>query len=147
MERDGRRWVEVVNRDILERVPLFKEGGPVVLHNLAMMLKPVVHEAGETIIREGDTGNEMYFVCRGQVEVLDRAGKLLGTLSDGEFFGEISLLLSQPRTASVRAATACNLFVLHKADFDRVLKDHPQFAGSLRETVKKRYPAAAAAVG
>ena len=147
MERDGRRWVEVVNRDILERVPLFKEGGPVVLHNLAMMLKPVVHEAGEIIIREGDTGNEMYFVCRGQVEVLDRAGKLLGALSDGEFFGEISLLLSQPRTASVRAATACNLFVLYKADFDRVLKDHPQFAGSLREIVKKRYPAAATTAG
>ena len=65
---------------------------------------------------------------------------MLGALSDGEFFGEISLLLSQPRTASVRAATPCNLFVLHKADFDRVLKDHPQFAASLRETVRKRYP-------
>ena len=145
MARDGRGWMEVVNRDFLERVALLKEGGPIFLHNLAMMLKPVVYDAGETIIREGEMGSEMYFISRGQAEVSDAAGKIKSTLRDGEFFGEISLLLARPRTASVRAATACNLFVLHKADFDRVLKDHPHFADSLRETVKKRYAPAGTA--
>ncbi len=103
-----------------------------------MMLNPVVYEAGETIIKQGEMGEEMYFVSRGQVEALDAAGKVLRTLTDGEFFGEISLLLAQPRSASVRAATTCDLFVLHKADFDRALKDHPQFAESLRELVRER---------
>ncbi len=138
MGRDGRRWVEIVNRDILDRVPLFKGGGPVFLHNLAMMLNPVVYEAGETIITQGEMGQEMYFISRGQAEAFDASGKVLRVLTDGDFFGEVSLLLAQPRGASVRALTTCDLFVLHKADFDRVLKDHPQFAESLRELVKKR---------
>ena len=88
----------------------------------------------------------MYFICRGKVEVLDEQGKVLATLHDGDYFGEISLLLSQPRTASIRAANACDLFVLDKADFKRVLDQHPQIAASLRETVRSRYPSAAAAV-
>jgi glucose-6-phosphate 1-dehydrogenase len=139
IERDGRRWVEVINRDVLEKVPLFQGGDPVFLHNLAMMLKPVVYDAGAYIIRKGEMGSEMYFISRGQVEVLDGGGKLLNTLGEGDFFGEISLLLSQPRAASIRAAANCDLFVLDKADFDRVLAGQPQFADSLREVARSRY--------
>ena len=143
MERDGRRWVEVINRGVLDQVPLFRNGDPVFLHNLAMALRPVVYEAGETILRKGDPGREMYFICRGQVDVLDGAGKRLGTLGEGDFFGELSLLRSEPRTATIRATAPCDLFVLDQADFNKVLKDFPQFAGSLWEVAKQRYPAAA----
>ena len=146
IERDGRQWVEIVSRDVLEKVPLFQGGGPIFLQNLAMMLKPVVYSAGDFIIKKGDIGNEMYFICRGKVEVLDGEGKVLSTLYDGDFFGELSLLLSQVRSASIRAAKACDLFVLDKADFKRVLDQHPQFAASLREMAKSRYPSAPATV-
>ncbi len=139
MARDGRRWEEVINRGVLEKAPLFRGGDAVFLHNLALMLRPVVCSAGEYVVRKGDVGAEMYFICRGQVEVLDGAGKLLSALGEGDFFGEISLLLSQPRTASVRAATPCDLFVLGKADFDRALKDHPQFAGAIQEAARARH--------
>jgi glucose-6-phosphate 1-dehydrogenase len=140
--RDGRRWVEIINRDVLEKVSLFQGGDPVFLHNLAMMLQPVVYSPGDLIIRQGEIGGEMYFICRGRVEVLDRAGAVLSTLGEGDFFGEISLLLSRPRTASVRAVTACDLFVLGKADFNKVLKDYPQFASSLRQIATSRCDAA-----
>jgi glucose-6-phosphate 1-dehydrogenase len=138
--RDGRRWLEVINRNVLARVPLLQTADQVCLHNMAMMLKPVVASPGDTIIRQGEMGSEMYFLCRGQVEVLDDGtGKLLTTLGEGQYFGELSLLLSQPRNASIRAATPCDLFVLDKADFQRVLRDFPQFASSLREQAKTRY--------
>jgi glucose-6-phosphate 1-dehydrogenase len=136
MERDGRRWVEFINRDVLEQVPLFRECDAIFLHNLAMMLKPVVYAAGEYVIRKGDMGREMYFICRGRVEVLDGAGHLLKTLDEGQFFGETSLVLDKPRTASIRAAGACNLFVLDKADFLRSLKDHPHLANLMRELAR-----------
>lgn len=139
---DGRRWIEIVNREVLEKVPLFQQCDSVFLHNLAMMLKPVVVDAGEYIIRHGEMGTEMYFVCRGQVEVLDGAGVRLDTLGEGDFFGELSLLFSKPRTASIRAVTACDLFVLEKADFNRVLRDQPQLASTLRDVAKSRYPQA-----
>ena len=139
MERGGRRWMEIVNRDILARIPLFESADPVCLHQLAMMLQPEYYEAGQDIIRIGEPGTEMYFICRGQVDVSDEANRLLTTLGEGEYFGEKSLLMSVPRTANIRANTPCNLFVLEKHEFDRVLRDHPDFAQTLREQVKKRY--------
>jgi glucose-6-phosphate 1-dehydrogenase len=142
IERDGRRWVEVINRDVLAKVPLFRDGDPVLLHNLSMMLKPVVAAAGADIIRQGDIGGEMYVISRGQVDVLGAAGERLNTLAAGDFFGELSLLLSQPRNATIRATAPCDLFVLDKADFNRALKEHPQFASSLREVARSRYPGA-----
>ncbi len=139
MERSGRHWMEIVNRDILARIPLFQSADPVCLHKMAMMLEPRFFETGEDIIKIGDTGKEMYFIVRGQVEVFDAAGKSITTLGEGEYFGELSLLTSAPRTANIKAASACNLFVLEKTEFDRVVRDHPHFAGTLREQVKKRY--------
>jgi glucose-6-phosphate 1-dehydrogenase len=140
-ERDGRGWVEVVNRDVLGKVTLFCNCGPVFLQNLAMVLRPVAYRPDELIIRQGDVGREMYFIARGRVEVIDGAGRLLRTLGDGEFFGELSLLASEPRSASVRAATACDLFVLDQRDFNDVLRSHPQFGAALQEAARGRYQA------
>jgi glucose-6-phosphate 1-dehydrogenase len=139
IERSGRYWMEIVNREILNRIPLFQSADPVCLHKLAMMLEPRFYEAGEDIIKIGDPGKEMYFICRGQAEVFDADGKSLATLNEGDYFGEMSLLLAVPRTANIRAATSCNLFVLEKHEFDRVLRDHPDFASTLREQATKRY--------
>jgi glucose-6-phosphate 1-dehydrogenase len=139
MERSGRHWMEIINRDILARIPLFQSADPVCLHKLAMMLEPRFFETGESIINIGDTGKEMYFVCRGQVEVFSADGKSIATLGEGEYFGEMSLLTSVPRTANIKAASPCNLFVLEKHEFERVVRDHPNFAATLREQVKKRY--------
>jgi glucose-6-phosphate 1-dehydrogenase len=139
LDRDGRRWLEVINRDMLQAVPLFHDCDPVFLRNLAMMLRPVVYAPGEIIIRKGDMGSEMYFICRGEVEVLDASGERMNTMGEGDYFGELSLLFSQPRAVSIRAGTLCDLFVLSRADFERVLQDHPRFAESLRQAVQTRY--------
>jgi glucose-6-phosphate 1-dehydrogenase len=137
IERDGRRWVEVVNREALGRVPLLQGADAVCLHNLAMMLRPAVYDPGEYILRKGDVGREMYFIVRGRAEVLGDGDKVLKALGDGDFFGELALLFSKPRTASVRAVTPCDLFVLDQDDFNRVLEAHPEFAASLEEIAKK----------
>ena len=139
IERDGRHWVEVVNRNVLEKVPLFKGADPVLLHSLAMTLTPEVFCPGEVIIKKGDASGGMYIISRGDVEVVGDAGQVMRTLTGGDFFGELSLLNAQPRTATVRAADSCDLFVLDKADFDKVLKERPEFADKLRENAKERY--------
>jgi glucose-6-phosphate 1-dehydrogenase len=138
IERDGRQWLEVVNRAVLARVPLFKDTGGVFLKDLALTLRAVVHAAGEWIVRQGEVGSDMYFLALGEVEVLD-GDVLIATLGEGDFFGELSLLLSEPRAASVRAKTACNLFVLSKPDLLRVLRDHPDFAHAILEAGARRY--------
>ncbi|MSQ69742.1 MAG: glucose-6-phosphate dehydrogenase [Betaproteobacteria bacterium] len=138
VERDGRKWLEVINRAVLEKVPLFANTSSVFLHGLALVLKPAVFAAGDLIVRKDEPGAEMYFVARGEVEVVDDE-RVLSTLGEGNFFGEKSLLLAEPRSASVRARTQCDLYVLDKDDFMKVLKDHPKFARSILEAYCHRY--------
>jgi glucose-6-phosphate 1-dehydrogenase len=137
IERDGRKWLEIINRSVLEKVPLFANTSSVFLHSLALVLKPAVYAPGDVVVRKGDAGAEMYFVARGEVEVDD--GKKQLSLGDGSFFGEKSLLLAEPRSASVRAKTQCDLYVLDKTDFVKVLKDHPAFAASILAAYCARY--------
>jgi glucose-6-phosphate 1-dehydrogenase len=139
IERDGRKWVEILNRETLEQVPLFQGADAVLLGSLIMALKPVVFRPGELVIRKGEIGRELYLISRGEVEVLDDAGKVVATLGEGNFFGEIGLLMSTPRTATIRANSYCDFFMLDKSDFTRVLRDRPHFVKSITETAQARY--------
>jgi len=64
---------------------------------------------------------------------------VIATLVEGDFFGEISLLTSAPRNATVRAKCYCDLFVLEKSEFTRVLRDRPKFLESIMEIAQSRY--------
>ena len=139
LEKDGRRWFEVVTPDVLEESPLFKGADPLLLNAVILALRPLSVAPGETIIRQGEIANEMYFICRGEVEVLQSFGQVVSQLKDGDFFGEVGLLLAAARTADVRAKTLCDLFVLSKKDFRRILQEHPQFANGMLQVAKERY--------
>jgi voltage-gated potassium channel len=81
----------------------------------------------------------MYFIGHGTVEVLSADGRsIYATLTDGDFFGEIALLFSQPRTASIRALGYCDLYALSKETFDRVLSHYPDFAGHIQDIARQR---------
>jgi glucose-6-phosphate 1-dehydrogenase len=139
IERDGRYWFEIINRETLERVPLFRGGDALFLNQVCLALQPRTVSRGETIITQGEPGNDMYLLCHGEVEVLDGQGRTKATLREGDCFGEIALLLAEPRTATVRALTPCDLFVLGRAEFSRILRDHPQFAESIKQIAQARY--------
>ncbi len=138
LARDGRSWVEVINENVLERVPILRGANPVFLRNLALTLKPSSFADGDEIIIQGDTGQEMYFLCRGQAAVVD-GEKRVTTLGPGDFFGELALLYSTPRTVSVRALGSCEVFVLSTGDFVRLLDEQPSVAGSIQEIARARY--------
>ncbi len=137
IERDGWRWYEVITPEVLTRSELFRGGDEVFLNSVVMAFRPKVVAAGETIITKGETGHEMYFLCRGEAEVEAERGTVV--LRDGDIFGEIALLLAQPRTATVRARTLCDLFVLDKREFVRLLRESPHFAQKLTEVARQRY--------
>jgi len=139
LARDGRTWFEVVNRETLERVPLFRGGDPLFLSQVSMALQPRAVSRDEVVIKKGDEGSEMYLICRGEVEVLDGSGVVVAILREGDCFGEVALLLSEPRNATVRARTPCDLFVLDKAAFGRILRDHQQFAKAIMGIARERY--------
>src|SRR5262249_28486703 len=133
-----RRWIEVITRETLERVPLFRGGDPLLLSQVSMALQPRVAWPGEAIVTQGEPGSEMFLICRGEAEVLD-GDRVKAMLHDGDCFGEIALLMSAPRTATVRARSQCDLFVLNKTDFNQILRDQPQFAAAIKEVARSRY--------
>lgn len=129
-----------LHREILTKVPLFQNAEAGFLNELVMMLKPIISAPGDYIIRYGDVGREMYFISRGQVDVLSADEKLLyATLKEGNFFGEIALLFSEKRTASIRSNGYCDLFRLDKDDLNTVLKDYPEVEKEMLKVANERY--------
>jgi glucose-6-phosphate 1-dehydrogenase len=139
IECDGRKWLEVVNRGVVETVPLFQGFDPVFQHRLTMALKPEIVGPGQFLIRKGEVGQRMYFLLHGEVDVLDSDERVINRLGPGSFFGEMALLLSESRTASVRACQQCDLLALDKGEFNRVLRDYPEFARPILEACRERY--------
>lgn len=83
------------------------------------------------IIKEGTTGDEMYIIDAGQVEVFLTRGDvivLLSELEETSFFGEMALLTGKPRSATVKAKTDCRLLILKKQNFMDVMNENPKVA-------------------
>lgn len=128
-----------LNRHILRKVPVLEKSSESFLRALALHLEPVVFTPGDTILRRGEIGSRMYFIHRGKVEVLSPDGShVVATLTDGDFFGELPLFTSQPRSASVRAADYCDLYSLDTQSFNQVLEHFPDFAEEVREIAEQR---------
>jgi voltage-gated potassium channel len=129
----------VLKREFIEKVPFFKGASQELIREIALELRPVTFTPGDYIFRAGEIGWHMYFISRGIVEVVASDGQtVLAKLSDGDFFGEISLLFSQPRTAGIRAVNYCDLYELGKATLEQILAHYPDFAMHIRNEAHKR---------
>ena len=111
------------------------------LEDISRRLKPVRFRQREMIIREGDPGNDMYFVESGRVQVVRGGGPratVLTELGAGDLFGEMALLTGNPRSASVMALTDVNLWVMSRTDFDDLVTAYPNLALGLSRLLSER---------
>ena len=123
-----------LTKDLMEKVPLFKYCSPVLRNVLLLALKPQTYAPGVLIAREGEIGKEIYFLSHGKVEIISEDGnENYGTLEDGDYFGDLSLILKERRTASVRALTYCEIFILTQKEFNHIKAEYPE----LREVLKQ----------
>jgi hypothetical protein len=120
-----------LKNEIVNTIPLFKNTDENFMMDIALRLKPVVAIPGEMIIKEGDIGNEMYFILKGEMSLVTSKSELK-VLRDGDFFGEIALFQNVPRTVSIRAETYCDLYSLEKQNFDFVMNKYPEFAVKIK---------------
>lgn len=128
-----------LNKEIIERVPLFEKADASLIRDIILQLEPVVFTPGDYIVRAGELGRDMFFISKGSVLVLSADEKITyATLRAGQFFGEISLLLSMPRTATIKAAGFCDLYRLEKDQFDVVVEQYPDFKLSIQILAEKR---------
>ncbi len=94
---------------------------------------------GTVIFREGDFGDALYVVESGQVAVVSQPMReTIAILGPGNFVGEISLLLGQPRTASLEVTIDGQLWALSKNDFDDLISTRPAIALEMMRELSKR---------
>ncbi|NNC75108.1 MAG: cyclic nucleotide-binding domain-containing protein [Acidimicrobiia bacterium] len=90
-------------------------------------------------MRRGETGDELFFINSGLVEVRSYdETQVVAELGDGDFFGEMALIESKPRANTVNALEHCNLYVLDRSSFERVLAEFPEFAAQVRAVAERR---------
>lgn len=94
------------------------------------------------IVTEGDDSHSLYFLLEGKVKVYlnDKNGKeiIINTHVPGDFFGELGLLKSIPRTASVMTLEECKIGVMQEFDFKHCLSSYPAFSIALIENLSTR---------
>ena len=95
-------------------------------------MREVEVEAGASVVTLDDSGTAIYFIEQGQADVLTEGGEATQTLGPGDTLGEISLLLTGERTASVVARTPMKLLSLSGQDFERIRVRVPELERSLR---------------
>jgi CRP-like cAMP-binding protein len=111
------------------------------LEDVSGRLKPVRFRQGEAIIREGDPGEEMFFIESGRVRVVRGKGAnalLLAELGAGDLFGEMALLTGMPRSATVTALSDLNLWTLSQGDFEDLVAAYPNLALALSRLLSER---------
>jgi NADH dehydrogenase len=94
-------------------------------------------EPGEIIIQQGDLGDRLYVIRKGEVEVL-RDGVRVALLHAGAYFGEMALLSSEPRNATVRATRPADILAVNKGDFTKLLAGFPEFKSGLADLASRR---------
>jgi CRP/FNR family cyclic AMP-dependent transcriptional regulator len=113
----------------LQAVPIFSPLPGPSLEKIIPFLQLCPVETGTDIIRQGDVGQSLFIIITGEVLVVREGGQpgeeVLATLTEGECFGEMSLISGEPVSATIRANSPTTLLVLSKEDFAPLLLDNP----------------------
>ena len=126
---------------MLKRMPLFAEVPRETLDSVASRLLLRHAPSGEVIFSPGDSGDAVYFVESGQVEIVsedEERRETLARLIPGDFFGEMALMTGKSRTVTARTLTHSNLWVLYRTDFDDLLVRHPALTVALSKALRER---------
>lgn len=125
----------------VERSHLFKGLEKDDLKALYQAGKLKCFKTEEVVVREGDAGNSMFLIMTGAVRVItgpEMTPVELAQLKRGAFFGEVSLLTGQPRTATVVAINDVELIAFEKQDMEPVLRKYPRVRKLMQVVVEGR---------
>ena len=110
--------------ELLKQVPLFSELSKRHLNEIAKHADQAKMREGGVFAKQGRTGTEFVFIVDGKAQV-EKDGKVIRRISAGDFFGEISMIDRQPRTATVTAETDGTLLVVNSRSFNHLLDTIP----------------------
>ena len=114
----------------LRSVSLFSELQDSDLKKIGNMLATRTFNRNVTVLIEEDTGSTMFIILKGSIKItrISEEGRevILSILNEGDFFGEMSILDDEPRSANAVTLEKSQLLVIHRKDFFQMLSDYPQ---------------------
>jgi CRP-like cAMP-binding protein len=121
----------------LRRVPLFSRMGRRELERLGQLTDEIEVGLDEHLTEQGETGHEFFIVLDGRLVVLDGRTPI-ATLGPGDFFGEVALIESVPRTATVRAEGIAQLMVIGHREFHALMDEFPEVRTAVLDALAER---------
>lgn len=122
--------------------PLFRDFSRAELVAVIRGLRHLTYEPGDIIVSEGEPGFSLFILTAGQVKAFKRRpdghNDHMRDLKEGDFFGEVSVVRGTPRTATITAASRCELLLLDRATVDAIAANHPQVPRILQEFCEQR---------
>lgn len=119
-----------LKREILARMPLFRPLNDREILRVLQVTDVLTYKPGEIVITEGEKGEELFIVLSGQLKVT-RNGADVAVLPQGAHVGEMALVRSQPRSATVTAEQTSELMVIRRQEFFEILRKEHQLAVKL----------------
>ena len=128
--------------NLLKGIPLFSELSDKDLEKITQVASKQRYHKDNLILIEEEIGSTMFVILDGRVKISrisdDGREVILSILSEGDFFGEMSLLDGQTRSANVTAIDESELMVIRREDFLQMLRDYPQIAINLLKELAQR---------
>jgi CRP/FNR family transcriptional regulator/CRP/FNR family cyclic AMP-dependent transcriptional regulator len=134
-------------KELLGRLPLFQGLPPQALDEVLRLVRTRGYSRGTVIFHKDDPGSTLYVILKGAVSILmpSSEGKdlVLSILSSGDFFGELSLLDEEPRSATAIAVDDdTQTLILPREAFLQLIRNHPEMAIHILELLSRRLRAA-----
>jgi CRP-like cAMP-binding protein len=126
----------------LTKVPLFRQLGRAYMLDIAHNADMRDFDAGEAIVQEGETPDNFYVIVKGVVDVRkereEGAARVLATLRDGDYFGELSIFDNLPRSATVRATAPTTCLVIPRWEILQTVEASPEVSKRMLEYLSGR---------
>ena len=110
---------------LLKSLSLFRETPETILAEMAHLMHEMEVPEDTDIVKEGEIGSCMYIIYKGSVEIW-KGSQLLATLGEKDFFGELSLLDTENRSATARAVKDTLLYYIDQESFYDLLESRPE---------------------
>lgn len=138
--------ITAMNKELfIKQISLFASLSQEACARLVQKLKAMDFQKGDVIVQEGDRGDSLFILESGLVKVVLGHGtdkpQVLARLRAGDYFGEMSLLTNEPRSATVIATVETKALVLQKYDLDELMKQYPSMALHFSRVLSKRLKA------
>jgi diguanylate cyclase (GGDEF)-like protein len=133
--------VSPVNDPVLLNSPLFSGMSALEFNAIAAFLEPLRVKKGDTVFREGDHGEDMFILISGKlgayVSQSDGTQRWVFEIKPGDFFGEMSIIADEPRSATLTAREDTEIMVLQGIDFYRIVFEHPMMGVKMLSSISQ----------